>query len=230
MNAIRTPAIILARTDYGEADRILTMLTPEKGKLRLLAKGVRKVKSKLAGGIELFSTSDISYLPGRKEIGTLVSARLITHYGNIINDLDRLNLGYELIKQLNKATEDQLEPDYYYIMEQAFAGLNDPTIDLQFIRLWFTAQLLRLSGHTPNLQTDISGQKLAPTETYTFDFDSVAFTPKSSGTYTANHIKTLRLLFSEIPLEKLSTVGGIAQQVKGIAPLIQTLKSTYTHL
>jgi DNA repair protein RecO (recombination protein O) len=230
MNTIRTPAIILARTDYGEADRILTMLTPERGKLRLLAKGVRKVKSKLAGGIELFSTSDISYLPGRKEIGTLVSARLITHYGNIINDLDRLNLGYELIKQLNKATEDELEPDYYYILEQAFAGLNDSTIDLQFIRLWFTAQLLRLSGHTPNLNSDITGQKLSQTETYTFDYDSVAFAPKSPGQYTANHIKTLRLLFSDVPLEKLITVGGMIQQVQAIAPLIQTLKSTYTHL
>jgi len=39
----------LSRTDYGEADRILTVLTPDYGKLRLLAKGVRKVKSKLGG-------------------------------------------------------------------------------------------------------------------------------------------------------------------------------------
>ena len=57
MKQLVTEVIILARTDYGEADRILTVLSPEYGKLRLLAKGVRRVKSKLAGGIELFSVS-----------------------------------------------------------------------------------------------------------------------------------------------------------------------------
>ena len=46
----RTQAIVLRRTNYGEADRILQLLTPE-GKKSVMAKGVRKEKSKLAGGI-----------------------------------------------------------------------------------------------------------------------------------------------------------------------------------
>ena len=60
-----TSAIILKRVDYGEADRILTLLTPDHGKLSLMAKGVRKIKSKLAGGIELFSISTITFAEGR---------------------------------------------------------------------------------------------------------------------------------------------------------------------
>ena len=51
---LRTKAIVLRRTDYGEADRILQLLTPS-GKRSVIARGVRKEKSKLAGGIELFS-------------------------------------------------------------------------------------------------------------------------------------------------------------------------------
>src|SRR3954471_22046155 len=102
----RTPAIILRRTDYGEADRIITFLTPDYGKVKGIAKGVRKSKSKLAGGIELFSVSDISFIKGRREIDTIVSTRLIKHYGNIVKNLDRTNLAYDLIKRLNKATED----------------------------------------------------------------------------------------------------------------------------
>jgi DNA repair protein RecO (recombination protein O) len=74
-----TKAVILTRTDYGEADRIMTFLTPELGKVRAMAKGVRKPKSKLAGGIELFSVSDITYIVGRSELQTLVSTRLDTH-------------------------------------------------------------------------------------------------------------------------------------------------------
>jgi DNA repair protein RecO (recombination protein O) len=84
MNQIITTAIILRRTDFGEADRILTLITPDHGKIRLMAKGVRRPKSKLAGGIELFSVSKISYIKGRSEIGTLVSAQLNTHYGTIV--------------------------------------------------------------------------------------------------------------------------------------------------
>ena len=56
---LRTQAIILRRTNYGESDRILTLLTPE-GKFSVLARGARKEKSRLAGGIELFSVSDVT--------------------------------------------------------------------------------------------------------------------------------------------------------------------------
>ena len=59
MNRISTRSIILTRINYAEADRIITFLTPSNGKVRAIAKGVRKAKSKLAGGIELFSISDI---------------------------------------------------------------------------------------------------------------------------------------------------------------------------
>src|SRR5581483_3542398 len=112
MRQFRTQAIILNRTDYGEADRIISFLTPDHGKLKAIAKGVRKSKSKLAGGIELFSVSDISFIPGRKEISTVVSTRLIKHYGHIVKDLNRTNTGYALIKRLDKATEDAPETDY----------------------------------------------------------------------------------------------------------------------
>ncbi|MEJ0073760.1 MAG: DNA repair protein RecO [Candidatus Saccharibacteria bacterium] len=84
-----TTGIVLTRVDYGEADRIITLITPDQGKLRLMAKGVRRIKSKLAGGIELFSVSNITFIRGRGDIGTLVSSRVLTHYGRIVSDLDR---------------------------------------------------------------------------------------------------------------------------------------------
>jgi DNA repair protein RecO (recombination protein O) len=183
MNQLLTRGIVLSRTDYGEADRIITMLTPDPdhGKLRLMARGVRKPKSKLAGGIELFSVSDLSFIRGRGEIGTLVSARLITHYGHIVQDITRVQLGYELIKMLNKATEDQPEPDYFELLEQAFMALDDAALDPTLIRLWFSAQLLRQAGHSPNLQTTLEGDKLLPDHTYNFDYDAVSFTPHAEG-------------------------------------------------
>src|ERR1700752_4542275 len=102
-----TSAIVLSRTSYQEADRILTLLTPDYGKLRVLAKGVRKSKSKMAGGIELFSIAEIGFIRGKGEMGTLTSSRLIKHFGTIVQDITRTTAGYEIIRVLNKTTEDQ---------------------------------------------------------------------------------------------------------------------------
>ena len=218
-----TEAIVLARTDFGEADRIITVLTPDAGKLRLIAKGVRRIKSKLAGGIELFSISDLTYILGRGEIGTLVSARLQTHYGHIIEDIDRTMLGYELIKQLNKATEDEPEADYFHLLQSAFAALNDATIVTDLIRVWFGAQLLRLNGHTPNLQTEPDGTKLLAEQTYEFSFDNSAFARRSDAPYGTSDIKFLRLLFSDNQPALLTRVADMPRLLEQAKPLVKLM-------
>lgn len=225
MNQRRTSAIVLKRVEYGEADRILTVLTPDVGKLSLMAKGVRKVKSKLAGGIELFSTSEISYLPGRGSVGTLVSSRLIRHYGHIVQDIDRTMLGYELIKLLDKVTEDEPESAYYDLLEQAFSVLDDQNISVDFIRTWFSAQLLRLAGHTPNLHTDVNGAKLDALAIYQFDYDAMAFVYReTTNGFAADSIKYLRLVFSTNPPATIARVKGYDIFSQTCAPLMQTLR------
>jgi DNA repair protein RecO len=223
-----TTGIVLTRVDYGEADRIITLLTPDNGKLRLMAKGVRRIKSKLAGGIELFSSTNITFIRGRGEIGTLVSSRLLTHYGHIVQDLDRTMLGYELIKQLNKATEDEPEKEYFHLLEQSFIALDDATIDIGLVRVWFAAQLLRLSGHTPNLQTEPNGTKLHVELQYEFSFDDSAFRARPDGPYQADDIKFMRLVFSganqPVLLVKVAGAQALTEKVR---PLVQFMSQQY---
>ncbi len=78
--------------------------------------------SELAGGIELFSISDITYIPGKSGLGTLVSSRLDRYYGKIVADITRVQLGYELIKLLHTITEDEPETDYFDLLHQARFG------------------------------------------------------------------------------------------------------------
>jgi len=231
MSQIVTEGIILGRTDYGEADRILTMLTPDQGKLRLMAKGVRRVKSKLAGGIELFSVSTITFVKGRGEIGTLVSTRLLQHYGTIVQDLNRTMLGYDLIKQTNKITEDEPGREYFDILNQAFEALDDAEIPRPLVRFWFSAQLLRLTGHNPNLQTDTAGQKLNPKEMYDFHFDQMCFAAAPDrGRFSASHIKFLRLSFAAHPAKTLAQVQGGIVLTEALAPLVSTMQQIHLHL
>jgi DNA repair protein RecO (recombination protein O) len=230
VKSIVTKGIVLSRTDYGEADRIVTMLTPDHGKLRLMVRGVRRMKSKLAGGIELFSVSDITYMPGRSEIGTLMSTRLITHFGNIVKDIDRVQLGYELIKMLNRATEDEPEKDYFDLLETALESLNDYTISKELIKVWYQAQLLNLSGHSPNLQTDTSHQALEAKLKYNFDYDAMSFTPAERGKYQADDIKFIRLIFSTNPPKALSQIEAHAKFTKTCSLLLQTMLQTHIRI
>lgn len=227
MNQIVTRGIILARTDYGEADRIITLLTPDKGKLRLIAKGVRKLKSKLAGGIELFSTSEIAYMPGRGEIGTLVSTRLIRHYGRIVTNVSHTMLGYDLISRLHKATEDEPEAEYYELLEEAFGALDDVSLEVELIRLWFSSQLLQLAGHAPNLQTAADGTKLQSDLVYEFSFDDSAFIARPGANFRADDIKFLRLVFAGNTPQNLQKVAGAAQLVEQSRKLIDVLARQY---
>jgi DNA repair protein RecO (recombination protein O) len=223
VNSLKTRGIVLKRTNYGEADRIVTLLTPDYGKLRLMARGVRKPKAKLAGGIELFSVSDVSFIRGKGEIGTLISTRLAKHYGQIVNDIARVQTGYDLLKQLDQVTEDEPEDEYFELLEQALKALDEAGVDLVLIRAWFGARLLKLSGHEPNLDTAPTGAKLTDGQNYVFDFEHMAFEPKPRGRFSPGDIKFLRLLFSGASPKALNRVGDIDSLTAKASPLVQTM-------
>lgn len=230
MKAEQTKGIVLSRTDYGEADRIITVITPDHGKRRLMVKGVRRMKSKMAGGIELFSVSELSYIKGKGDIDTMISARLEKYYSNIVQDIERVQLGYELIKLLNRATEDNPEPEYFNLLESSFKALDQQSIDAGLIRVWFHSQLLRLAGYTPNLQTDNEGQKLDVSNKYNFDYESMSFVKHPEGQFNSDQIKALRLLFSQHDAMIISKVTDIQKQISKLSPLIQTMLQTHIRI
>lgn len=229
MNQLRTTGIVLARVDYGEADRIVTMLTSDAGKLSLIAKGVRRVKSKLAGGIELFSVSELVYIPGKGTIDTLVSTRLIRHYSHIVQDIDRTMLGYELLRQVHKTTEEDVEPEYFDMLDQSVALLDDSAVPMDFVQAWFSAQLLKHTGHTPNFTTDTDGEKLAAGKRYNFNFEHVAL-ERAQGTealFDTDTIKFCRLLFSGSSARALYGVTGSEAFAAKLLPLMTSLRQYY---
>ena len=77
MKTNRTTAIVLRRTNYGEADRILQLLTPD-GKRSVMARGVRREKSRLAGGIELFAVCEVVLTEGKGELGILTFSQFLS--------------------------------------------------------------------------------------------------------------------------------------------------------
>lgn len=230
MKQIATKGIVLNRIQYGEGDRILTWLTSEHGKLSLIAKGVRKERSKLAGGIELFSEANISFVKGRGEVGTLTSTRLLKYYEHIVKDLERTKTGFEFLKTVNKTVESEAGEEWYKLVKQALGGLDDLKLPLELTELWFSLQWLKLSGHSPNLQTLANGGALTADKTYEFSFTDMAFLESPSGPYAADHIKLVRLAISVAKPQALAYVQNTKKLVPDCVRLVRAMLKQFVSI
>lgn len=207
MNSLRTRAIVLRRTNYGEADRILQLLTPS-GKRSVMAKGVRREKSRLAGGIELFAISDIVIGQGKGELGILTSARLIQFYRHIMEDYDRMQVAYSAIKLVSRASETVDGSEWYDVLAEVLMALDALSIPLEMVEAWFYLHYAALMGHELSLWHDITGQKLSADQRYRYDEAEQGLRGVYSGELGSEHIKLLRLLATR-PLKTLAQIGGI---------------------
>ena len=209
MRTTTTRAIVLRRTNYGEADRVLQLLTPE-GRRSVMARGVRKQKSKLAGGIELFAVCDVVLGEGKGDLGVLTSSRLVHFYRHIIEDYDRLQFGYFVIQQVTKGSENVDEPEWYDLMSEVLMGLDANSIPIQLTQTWFYLRYAGLLGHQLNLEIDTEGERLDPERTYRYDIGEQGLREAPNGDITGDHIKLLRLL-STRSIKILAQIGGIGE-------------------
>lgn len=212
MRSYSTEAIILRRTNYGEADRIVSLLTPERGKISAIAKGVRRPKSKLAGGLELFALCDITIMEGRGELGVVTSSRMKQFFGNILKDYERMQFGYEAVKLIHRATETVTEIEFYELLHSVFGWLNDLSTMSTLSELCFRLRLQMLLGHGLNVVTDQAGRKLQADKRYHYNFSENAFFDDPQGRFTGDHIKLLRLAGIKNP--------QVLQRIAGIEPII----------
>lgn len=227
MNKQTTKAIVLKRINYGDSDRIITLLTPQMGKLSLLAKGVRKINSKLAGSIELFTVFDAGFVIGNSSLGRLTSARIDEFYDNIIHDISRVQLGYEILKTIDKITEDNPESSYFYLLCQLLRLLNNPKVSLAIIDLYFKSKLLTIGGHAPNLLTDAMNNRLDETLVYDFNLSSMSLMPTQSGRYKSSHIKLMRLLFNQHVSQRVFNVKLGNHEDEDLKPDIDAMFKAY---
>lgn len=207
MRTTRTKAIVLRRLNYGEADRILHLLTPG-GRINAMARGVRREKSKLAGGIELFAVSDVVVGQSRGDLKVLTSARLVQFYRHILEDYDRMQFGYEVLKQVSRASESLDEPEWYEISEEVLHALDTVAVPMSLTQAWFYLRVAGLVGYELNTQLDIHGKRLELEQTYRYDELEKGFVASPHGEVTAEHIKILRLV-SVKSLKTIMQVGGI---------------------
>ncbi|MCR5832503.1 MAG: DNA repair protein RecO [Candidatus Saccharibacteria bacterium] len=208
----RTLAYVLRRTNYGEADRILNLLTPE-GKISAMARGVRKEKSKLASNIEMFCLIDLNVHEGKGNLAVVTSAKSLKFYQNIITDYARLNLASMILKKANAAS-DVNSKELFDIVDQALAALNEKQ-SLELVETWFWFNYAKVNGEQINLYRDTDGEKLKEDCRYFWDVAESALRPAENGEIGASEIKLMRLMLSS----KLALVS----RVRDIGPVLGSI-------
>lgn len=221
MNNQLSEAIVLKRINYQESARIITFLTDGFGKVSLMAKGVRKSKSKLAGSVEVFSLSQITFLQGKGEVGTLVSARLIKFYPNILKDLERTQLGFRLIKLVDRNVEMGSGKELLDLLVHSFEALDDLEIDTQTIEFWFYLEFLESMGYMPNT-SDLKQSSDTRSKKYVFDFDQMSFVDVGTGIYSLNHIKLFKLARQNKPkqLQRIQDINTMLPEANKLLVLM----------
>lgn len=103
-----TEGVILARKNFGEADRVLTVFSKHYGKLRVIAKGVRKPSSRKRGSLELFCQVKLLLARGRN-MDIVTDAELVNSFSAWRKDLTRVGVAYHLAEIVNRLTVEQQE-------------------------------------------------------------------------------------------------------------------------
>src|SRR5262245_22336536 len=154
----RTDALILRRADFGEADRLLTVYTPARGKLRLLAKGVRKITSRKAGHVELFMLTNMLVAQGRTW-DIISQAEIVESYRDLREDLDKTSHAYYLAELIDRFTEEH-DPNapLFELLALTLAHLNYLADSFMVLR-YFEMHLLSLTGFQPQLHFCVACQE-----------------------------------------------------------------------
>ena len=95
MATIKTSGIVIRRINLGEADKILTILTRDRGKIRVVAKGVRRPKAKLAGFSDMFHYNDFILAEGRN-LDIVTSATTVERFVTDGMELEKIGVMYYL--------------------------------------------------------------------------------------------------------------------------------------
>jgi DNA repair protein RecO (recombination protein O) len=147
----RTEAIVLRRKDFGEADRMLTLFTPEHGKVRVVAKGIRKPASRKGGHLELFTRSRLLLAKGH-ELDIITQAETVNAYRPLREDLLRGAYASYAVELLDRLMPDEQENREMYALLRDALGWFCESGDLALSARYYELQLLGLAGFQPELR------------------------------------------------------------------------------
>jgi len=229
MANFKTRGIVIKRTNFGEADRLLTIYTEKYGKIRAIAKGARKPTSRLGGNLEPFCLASFVIAEGRN-LDIVTEAEIIECFFALRNDLKSTNISYYLAEVIDKLTEEhQNQPAVFELLEQVLKKINSLPDDL--LVPYFEINFLSVVGYRPELYKCINCSKKISSGGNTFDLEGGGIVCKNCAAYgikvSDEAIKVMRLFLHD-DIKVIEKLRLKKQNVKEIINLLDNyIKNNY---
>ena len=190
--------MVLRKLDYGEADRIFTLLTREHGKVGAIAKGARRPESRLGPSLELYSHVDLLLAKGRGELDVVAQVQRVPGY-RIEGDVERMAHAALVAELAERVCEDRhpVEGVYELTVRSLFELARET--DPRRASAWFLVTALDLLGYAPQLMTCASCERVLPARPAPFSPEAGGFlcetcAPPSFDVVPLAAIKVIRLM------------------------------------
>jgi DNA repair protein RecO (recombination protein O) len=145
-------ALLLRSVDYGDADRVVTLLTQRLGKAGFIARAARRSKKRFGASLQPLALLSVQVGPGRGALGVIERAEVTRAFPRVLSDLARLHAGFaalELLRELSP--EHEPDPAVFATAVALLGTLEDGESEPEAALLCFEARLLALVGFSPRL-------------------------------------------------------------------------------
>jgi DNA repair protein RecO (recombination protein O) len=221
----QTEAVITRKTRLGEADHILTLYTPDLGKIQGVAKGVRRPKSKMAGHLELLTHSRIALARGRN-LDTITGGQTIHGFLRIRESYELTACGLYVVDLVNRFTPEHVEnPALFRLLVDTLQNLCEPDADPRLALRHFEVHLFGEAGYRPQLRECVSCHRALESEVNAFSASTggalcpdCALEEPLSLSLSVNALKVLRFLQdSEVAtVNRLKVDDALARELETI--------------
>lgn len=162
---------MLRSVDYGESDRVLTLLTRRLGKLACIARGARRSKKRFGGVLQPFSLLAVAIEPRHSGMPMLQSAQIRRHPERIVSDLARVSAGYAGLELVRELTPDgEADDDVFDLVVMLLDALDAEACTPAALLVCFEARLLAIAGFAPMLDAcGHCGKQAKPGQRARFD-------------------------------------------------------------
>ena len=158
----KTEAIVLRQHDFGEADKVVTLYTKDFGKLKAVAKGVRRIKSRFGSSMELFSQNQLMlYMQRKKDLCIVTGSNIIRTHKELRENFDSFVTGSCVAELVDKLTEPE-EPNRYLFSLILDIFRQIPKQDRDIIIVIFVTKFLANLGYKLNLEKCVLCEKPVP--------------------------------------------------------------------
>lgn len=157
MNTLRDEAIVLRTYKSGESDRVVVLWTKSHGKLRGIAKGVRKTTSKLGSGLEVMAHVDILLAASKGELYQVRQVQHVNRFSTVRQDFDRLSAGLALVEVVDAVPTDNVpDEEIFTMLARALLSLDNEEFSPFLVPSAFFFKMLALDGSMPQLSECVS--------------------------------------------------------------------------